>query len=150
MRVVLFQGSFDVLNAGHIRALKRAKSLGDYLIVALNTDELYRQYKGHGTINPVIPYRQRKEMLEGIKWVDEVIPANDASPMGLLQKYDVDVYVLTREWENYHQPEMEYMRAKNGLVDFSPRYPDIMCSSDIRARIIEREEEIKSLRTKKE
>lgn len=135
MRIVLFQGAFDILNAGHVKALKRAKKLGDKLIVALNTDALYKEYKNER--GSIIPYAQRKTILEGLACVDLVVPISTFSPLRLLKKYNADVYVLTREWESSKAEEIAYMKAKGGQVSFSPRYK-IMCSSDIRARIIER------------
>ena len=73
MKRVLTYGTFDLLHYGHIRLLKRAKALGDYLIVALSTDE-FNALKGKKSYHP---YNGRKEMLEAIRYVDLVIPGND-------------------------------------------------------------------------
>jgi len=69
-RTILTYGTFDLTHIGHIRLLKRAKALGDYLVVGLSTDN-FNTIKGKKT---VIPYEQRKEILEAIKYVDKVIP----------------------------------------------------------------------------
>jgi len=138
MKKVFFQGSFDILNAGHVRAIKRARGLGDYLVIALNTDELYKKYKNH--LGVIIPFEQRKEILEGLKWVDEVIPISTFSPLRELQELDIDVYVLTKEWLKTKEKELAYMKEKGGQISWSPRYADIMCCTDIRRRIREREE----------
>lgn len=135
MKTVLIQGSFDILNAGHVKALARAKKLGWRLIVALNTDSLYKGYKNEN--GPIIPYAQRKTILEGLESVDLVIPIRTFSPLAMLKKHKVDVYVLTKEWESSKAEEITYMKKKGGSISFSPRYK-VMCSSDIRAKVIKR------------
>lgn len=135
MKKVLIQGAFDILNAGHVLAFKKAKKLGDHLIVALNTDELYKKYKGYGQ-GPVLPYWQRKLILESCRYVDEVVPARQFSPIKLLKRLKIDVYVLTREWEETKEEEINYMRSKGGEISWSPRFKDIYCSSEIRAIVI--------------
>lgn len=132
-RVVLFQGAFEILNYGHVRALKRARSLGDYLIVALNTDALLRSYKKR---EPVLPWKHKKVILESIRYVDKVIPAHNFSPLSLLEKYDVDVYVLTREWESTKQKEISYMKSKGGKVFFSKRYNGVVPTSEIKKTLL--------------
>lgn len=135
MKKVLLQGAFDILNAGHVLAFKKAKKLGDHLIVALNTDELYKKYKGYGQ-GPVLPYWQRKLIVESCRYVDEVVPARQFSPIKLLKRLKIDVYVLTREWEETKEEEINYMRSKGGEISWSPRFKDIYCSSEIRAIVI--------------
>ncbi len=133
MKTVLIQGAFDIINYGHVRAFKRARSLGDKLIVALNTDRLLWKYKKR---KAVIPWKQKKVILEAIRWVDEVIPAPEFSPLKLLKKHKVDVYVLTKEWENTKTEEIAYMKGKGGKVSFSPRYAGVVCTSDIKRRLL--------------
>ena len=70
MKKILTYGTYDLLHYGHIRLLKRAKDLGDYLIVALSTDE-FNESKGK---KAYYDYETRKKMLEAIKYVDLVIP----------------------------------------------------------------------------
>lgn len=132
-RIVLLQGAFEILNYGHVRAFKRAKSLGDVLIIALNTNALLRKYKKR---EPVLPWRHKKVILESIKWVDKVIPAHNASPLSLLKKHKVDVFVLTREWEKSHPDSIAYMKAKGGKVSFSPRYAGVVPTSEIKRRLL--------------
>ena len=73
LRRVLTYGTYDLLHYGHIRLLQRAASLGDYLVVALSTDE-FNAIKGKKSF---YPYEVRREMLEAIRYVDLVIPEND-------------------------------------------------------------------------
>lgn len=137
-KVVLFQGAFEILNYGHVRAFQRAKQLGDVLIVALNTNKLLKEYKGR---DAVLPWRHKATILRSIRWVDKVVPAHSFSPMELLKKYDVDVYVLTREWEDKHQAEIAWMKAKGGKVFFSRRYAGVVPTSEIKRRLLKEAQE---------
>ena len=95
MKRILTYGTFDLLHYGHIRLLKRAKALGDYLIVALSTDE-FNELKGKKSYHN---YETRKKMLEAIRYVDLVIPEeNWEQKISDIQKYDVDVVVMGSDW----------------------------------------------------
>jgi glycerol-3-phosphate cytidylyltransferase len=96
MKKIITYGTYDLLHHGHINLLRRAKELGDYLIVGLSTDEfnLLKNKKA------VIPYNQRKEILEAIKYVDLVIPeTNWEQKVRDIQEYDVDIFVMGDDWE---------------------------------------------------
>ena len=96
MKRILTYGTFDLLHWGHIRLLKRAKELGDYLIVALSTDE-FNLMKGK---NAYHPYEERKMMLEAIRYVDLVIPEeNWEQKKSDIEKYQVDVFVMGDDWK---------------------------------------------------
>ena len=96
MKTVLTYGTFDLLHHGHIRILKRAKALGDYLIVALSTDE-FNEIKGKKSYHD---YETRKEILEAIKYVDEVIPEKTwDQKRDDVKKHNVDVVVMGNDWE---------------------------------------------------
>ena len=95
MKRILTYGTFDLLHYGHIRLLKRAKALGDYLIVALSTDEFNAQ-KGKKAYHN---YETRKKMLEAIRYVDLVIPEECwEQKISDVQKYDVDIVVMGSDW----------------------------------------------------
>ncbi len=95
MKRVLTYGTYDLLHYGHIRLLKRAKALGDYLIVALSTDE-FNAVKGKKAYHN---YETRKEMLESIRYVDLVIPEkNWEQKINDVQEYKVDVVVMGSDW----------------------------------------------------
>ena len=132
-KVVFIQGSFDPLNWGHIKAFELAKSYGNFLIVGLNSDELIEWYKRR---SPILPFYQRKEIIEAIKYVDMVITASEPAPINYLKKYKVDVYVLTKEWEEANKLSIKYMEKK-GKVVFSPRFNGVVCSTDIRRKLFE-------------
>ena len=73
MKRVITYGTFDMLHYGHINLLRRAKEMGDYLIVALSTDEFNQDAKQKKTY---FSYEKRKQLLEAIRFVDLVIPEN--------------------------------------------------------------------------
>jgi glycerol-3-phosphate cytidylyltransferase len=123
---VLLQGAFDILNYGHIRAFKFAKAQGDYLIVALNTNELIRDYKGR---EPVMPWSHKRRIIEACRYVDRVVPAREFSPLKLLKRYRVDVYVLSYEWEHTKAAEIAFMKQKGGRICFSRRFRGVSTSA---------------------
>jgi len=125
-RIVLLQGAFDILNYGHIRAFEFAKAQGDYLIVALNTNELIRQYKGR---EPVMPWSHKRSMIEACRYVDKVVPAREFSPLKLLKRHHVDVYVISYEWEHTKAAEIAYMKQKGGRICFSRRFRGVSTSA---------------------
>lgn len=97
MKKVLTYGTFDLLHYGHIRLLKRAKDLGDYLVVALSTDE-FNNLKGK---QAYYSYELRKEILEAIKYVDEVIPErNWEQKISDVKDNDIDIVVMGSDWAN--------------------------------------------------
>ena len=97
MKRVLTYGTFDLLHFGHIEILRRAKELGDYLIVAVSTDE-FNEIKGKKAYHN---YETRKKMLEAIRYVDLVIPENDwKQKRNDVIDYKVDVVVMWSDWEN--------------------------------------------------
>ena len=93
MKRVITYGSFDLLHYGHINLLRRARQLGDYLIVGLSTDEFNwneKQKKCYFT------YEQRKQVLEAIRYVDLVIPEeNWEQKISDVQDYKIDTFVIT-------------------------------------------------------
>lgn len=95
LKRVLTYGTFDLLHYGHIRLLQRASQLGDYLIVALSTDE-FNAVKGKKSF---YPYETRKEMLEAIRYVDLVIPENNwGQKKADIVEYHVDTVCMGSDW----------------------------------------------------
>lgn len=96
MKKVITYGTFDLLHTGHINILRRAKELGDYLIVAVSTDE-FNAIKGKKAYHS---FENRKMILEAIRYVDEVIPENHwDQKIDDVQKHDVDIFVMGDDWE---------------------------------------------------
>jgi len=103
MKRVLTYGTYDLLHYGHIRLLKRAKELGDYLIVALSTDE-FNAIKGKKAYHN---YETRKKMLEAIRYVDLVIPENTwEQKIDDVKNYYVDITVMGDDWEGNEKFEV--------------------------------------------
>lgn len=95
MKRILTYGTFDLLHYGHIRLLQRAKAMGDYLIVALSTDE-FNEIKGKQAYHS---YDKRKLMLEAIRYVDLVIPEQTwQQKSDDIQTYHVDILVMGSDW----------------------------------------------------
>ncbi|PWR33397.1 glycerol-3-phosphate cytidylyltransferase [Listeria monocytogenes] len=96
MKKVITYGTFDLLHWGHIHLLKRAKALGDYLIVAISSDEFNRiKHK-----EAYHSYEHRKLIIEAIRYVDEVIPENNwEQKRDDIEKYGIDVFVMGDDWE---------------------------------------------------
>ena len=96
MRRIITYGTFDLLHYGHINLLKRAKELGDYLIVALSTDEFnwYSKQK-----KCYFSYEKRKQLLESVRYVDLVIPEEKwEKKVSDVQLYKVDIFVMGDDW----------------------------------------------------
>ena len=95
MKRVLTYGTYDLLHYGHINLLKRAKALGDYLIVAVSTDE-FNALKGKAAYHN---YNTRKMMLEAVRYVDLVIPEeNWEQKINDIKRYEADIVVMGDDW----------------------------------------------------
>lgn len=96
MKKVITYGTFDLLHWGHIRLLERARSLGDYLIVATSTDE-FNTLKHKEAYHS---FEHRKYILEAIKYVDLVIPEeNWNQKIDDVKKYHVDTFIMGDDWK---------------------------------------------------
>lgn len=111
MKRILTYGTFDLLHYGHIRLLRRAKELGDYLIVALSTDEFDR-IKGKKAYHN---YETRKKMLEAIRYVDLVIPENNwDQKINDIKEYKIDIVVMGSDWSG--SDKFDYLKQYCKLI----------------------------------
>lgn len=111
LRRVLTYGTYDLLHYGHVRLLRRAAQLGDYLIVALSTDE-FNASKGKASF---YSYGVRKEMLESVRYVDLVIPEKCwEQKINDVKQYGVDVVVMGGDWAG--DPRFETLREHCEVV----------------------------------
>lgn len=95
MKKVITYGTFDLLHVGHINLLRRAKALGDYLIVGLSTDH-FNSLKNK---KAYYSYEERKQILETIRYVDKVIPeVSWEQKIKDIIKYDIDIFVMGDDW----------------------------------------------------
>ena len=97
-KVVWTNGCFDILHLGHLRLLEYAKSRGDFLIVGIDSDERVRQLKGKQ--RPINNEFFRKEMLESIRWVDNVVVFSSDNQLENLIQYNVDLIVVGSDYIN--------------------------------------------------
>ncbi len=105
MKKIITYGTYDLLHLGHINLLKRAKSLGDYLIVGLSTDN-FNSIKHKEAF---LSYEQRKVVLEAIQYVDEVIPENNwEQKKNDITNHNVDIFVMGSDWKGKFDNLKEY------------------------------------------
>jgi rfaE bifunctional protein nucleotidyltransferase chain/domain len=95
-RIVFTNGCFDLLHVGHVRFLERARAEGDLLFVAINSDASVRRLKGRD--RPVVPARQRAEVVAGLAAVDCVLVFGSDTPLALIRALAPDVLVKGAEW----------------------------------------------------
>lgn len=118
MKRILTYGTFDLLHYGHINLLQKAKDLGDYLIVALSTDEFNWNEKNKKSY---FTYAERKKLLEAIRYVDLVIPEESwAQKTSDVKEYKVDVFVMGDDWKN----KFDFLKEYCDVV-YLPRTPEI-------------------------
>ena len=117
MKKVITYGTFDLLHYGHINLLRRAKELGDYLIVALSTDEFNR---GKGK-ECYFSYEERKLLVESIRYVDLVIPETSwEQKVSDVHEFKVDTFVMGNDWEG----KFDFLKEHCEVV-YLPRTPEI-------------------------
>jgi glycerol-3-phosphate cytidylyltransferase len=119
MKRVITYGTFDLLHYGHINLLKRAKALGDYLIVALSTDEFNQNEKRKRCY---FSYEQRKALVESVRYVDLVIPEDSwDQKVSDVREYRVDVFVMGDDWKG----EFDFLVDEGCEVVYLPRTAEI-------------------------
>lgn len=117
MRKVITYGTYDLLHYGHINLLKRAKEYGDYLVVALSTNE-FNRIKGKTCY---FSYEERKKLVESIRYVDLVIPEeNWEQKIRDVQEFKIDVFVMGDDWKG----KFDFLRDYCEVVYLS-RTPEI-------------------------
>lgn len=119
MKRVITYGTYDLLHYGHINLLKRAKALGDYLIVVLSTDEFNWNEKQKKCY---FPYEIRKAMLEAIRYVDLVVPETCWEQKRTdIHTYNVNTFVMGNDWEG----KFDFLKEEGCEVVYLPRTPEI-------------------------
>lgn len=118
MKRVITYGTFDLLHYGHINLLKRAKALGDYLIVALSTDEFNWNEKHKKCY---FSYEIRKQLLEAIRYVDLVIPEQSwEQKSDDVREYHIDTFVIGDDWTG----KFDFLKPQCRVV-YLPRTPEV-------------------------
>ena len=117
-RVVFTNGCFDLIHPGHVRYLRAAKRLGDVLVVALNSDDSVRRLKGPG--RPLVPERDRCEVMAALEMVDYVTTFDDDTPYALIKDLQPDVLVKGGDWRPDEIVGADVVRARGGSVRSLP------------------------------
>lgn len=118
MKRVITYGTFDLLHYGHINLLRRAKELGDYLVVVLSTDDFNWNQKQKKCY---FSYEERKTILEAIRYVDLVVPEeNWEQKVSDVQKYQIDTFVMGDDWKG----KFDFLKEYCDVV-YLPRTPEI-------------------------
>ena len=121
MKRIITYGTFDLLHYGHINLLRRAKQHGDYLIVALSTDEFNWDSKQKKCY---FSYERRKALLEAIRFVDLVVPEKSwEQKIHDVKLYEVDTFVMGDDWKG----EFDHLKESCEVI-YLPRTPEISTS----------------------
>jgi len=129
MRFVFTNGCFDLLHLGHVRYLQEARELGDYLILALNSDESVRHLKGPG--RPLVPEDERAEIMANLLCVDFVTIFSEHTAISLLERLHPDIYVKGSDYageqpdvpDTSRLPEAPTVQSYGGVVRLIPYLP---------------------------
>lgn len=119
MKRVITYGTFDLLHYGHINLLRRAKQYGDYLIVALSTDDFNWNQKRKKCY---FSFDKRKALLEEIRYVDLVIPEESwDQKVTDVREYHIDTFVMGDDWKG----EFDFLKNEGVDVVYLPRTPEV-------------------------
>lgn len=135
-KIGYIQGTFDLFHIGHLNLLKNAKKHCDYLIVAVNSDELVFQYKGH---YPIISHKDRQAIVESINVVDQVVKTEDRDKIAAYQKYHFNYLIMGDDWQGtefYDKIEKELREKTRAEILYLP-YTKTTSSTKIKQKIIE-------------
>jgi len=117
-RIVFTNGCFDLLHIGHIRYLEGAKTLGDVLIVGVNSDSSVRKLKGPE--RPILPVEERTEILSGLGCVDYITIFDELDPLNLISSLQPDVLVKGGDWTKEQVVGGEVVERSGGEVVIIP------------------------------
>jgi len=126
-------GVFDLFHIGHLNILKRAKAQCDILIVGVSTDELVMEYKNK---QPVIPFQERKEIVEGIKYVDRVVPQKTRNKFVAWEHLLFNVMFVGDDWKGsalFNEMEIKFNKVDVDIVYFP--YTKGISSSIVKEKI---------------
>ena len=117
-RIVFTNGCFDILHVGHVRYLKSAKALGGALIVGLNSDKSVKRIKGDK--RPIVPERERAEVLSSIRFVDYVVLFDEPDPYNTIAAVKPDILVKGGDWSLENIVGRDIVESYGGEVHTLP------------------------------
>lgn len=130
-KIVFTNGCFDILHAGHADYLNKAKSLGDILVVGINSDASVRRIKGEK--RPILPQQMRAYLLDNLKPVDYVVIFEEDTPLELIKAIKPDVLVKGADWD------LERIVGADFVLSYGGRVERIAFSFDIStSKVVER------------
>jgi len=136
-RVVVFtNGVFDLIHAGHVAYLERARTLGDVLIVAINSDASTRRLKGKA--RPFVPEADRMAVIAGLRSVDAVVGFHELTPETILDKLRPDIHVKSKQYRIEDLPERTVIESYGGQIVLVEHMAG-KSTTDLAARVFERE-----------
>lgn len=128
-KIVFTNGCFDILHAGHADYLNKAKSLGDILVVGINSDASVRRIKGEK--RPILPQQMRAYLLDSLKPVDYVVIFEEDTPLELIKAIKPDVLVKGADWDLERIVGADFVLSYGGRVERIPFSFDISTSKVI-------------------
>jgi rfaE bifunctional protein nucleotidyltransferase chain/domain len=134
-RIVFTNGCFDLLHLGHVKYLERAKSKGDLLIVAINSDRSMQALKGKE--RPLVPQTERAQVLAGLESVDYITIFNEPTPLRLIKTLVPDVLVKGADWKKDNIVGSDAVKCRGGKVITVPVVKGIS-TTQIIERIVKR------------
>jgi len=132
--VVYTSGTFDMLHYNHLKMIEYARSLGDILIIGVNTDELVLSYKSQ----PIIPFEERILLVKALKYPDIVIPQHSLDHRDKVKKLNFDVFVVGDDWAG----KFDYLKEQGVSVVYFP-YGQGINTSGLKQKIYDEYEAIK-------
>jgi rfaE bifunctional protein nucleotidyltransferase chain/domain len=140
--VVFTSGCYDLLHVGHLRSFEQAKSLGDALIVGVNRDRRVRELKGSG--RPLVPERQRAELVAGLEVVQAVALFGEDDASALIRAVAPDIVCKGGEYRGLRIPEQVAVEAVGGRFHHLKQIPGVRTTN-----LIERASELRPRRARK-
>ena len=129
-------GVYDMFHIGHLNILKNAKNQCDFLIIAVTTDELCYQRKNK---YPIIPFKERFEILKSIKYVDYVVSQKDMDKISAIKKFNCDVVFVGSDWKNSESwNELEKQLKKINVDVVYLQHTDGISSTILRNKITQK------------
>ena len=122
-KIVFTNGCFDLFHAGHVEILRRAASLGDVLVVGVNSDTSVTAIKGPG--RPIIPEADREQIISALSCVDYVVVFGEETPLRLIQAVRPDVLVKGEDWKGREVVGEDVVKARGGRVEFVSLVPGL-------------------------
>ena len=129
-KVVFTNGCFDILHSGHIKLLKKAKKLGDILILGINKDKSIKKLKGKG--RPIMNEKQRIEIISAIEFVDYVVPFGQPTPEKLIKRIKPDIIVKGGDYKKNEVIGKDIVEKYGGKVYIFPLVKNISTTKIIK------------------